>query len=148
MTMVPDDVSFDEKMFMARLMHDIGNRDDMFVFVGQAIALKQTDFEKEEIALISQAFKNYVAADRNALKMVKQIAQYEKFQIFQNALSELKKSIQKVICQKCLAVVKLCENECISLAETSESKVVWHKIIGDYYRYAAEAVGPSAKNYK
>lgn len=40
-----------------------------------------------------------------------------------------------------MQITKICEHECLPLAENSESRVFFLKLIGDYYRYAVESFG-------
>jgi 14-3-3 protein epsilon len=41
---------------------------------------------------------------------------------------------------KCTEIARICLDDCLTLAENSESKVYFYKLTADYYRYAAESI--------
>jgi hypothetical protein len=59
-----------------------------------------------------------------------------------------KKKIQSSLIAKCYNVARICEKECLPLAENSESKVFFFKLIADYNRYAGESYAQSSNEQK
>ncbi len=53
-------------------------------------------------------------------------------------LASYKSKLEKLLKKKCEAIVQIIEKKCLPLADNSESKVFWLKLIGDFYRYQAE----------
>lgn len=49
-----------------------------------------------------------------------------------------KSKLEKLLKKKCEAIILIIEKKCLPLADNSESKVFWLKLIGDFYRYQAE----------
>ncbi len=84
------------------------------------------------------AFKNIVSPERKSIKLVADIATFEKFMRYEQNLEQYRKKIEKILTSKCQSICDLCELKCLPLAETSESKVFFLKLIADYYRYSSE----------
>ena len=74
---------------------------------------KVTDFTIEERNLLSVAFKNLIASDRKALKLVNDVISYEKFSKYGPILTSFRKKVQRSFINKCTTIVNLCEKECL-----------------------------------
>ena len=66
-------------MFMARVSEQSLKYKDMYDYVKEVIEHKTTDYTVEERNMLSVSFKNVVSADRKAVKLIEDIAQFEKF---------------------------------------------------------------------
>lgn len=66
-------------MFMARVSEQSFKYKDMYDYVKEVIEHKTTDYTVEERNMLSVSFKNVVSADRKAVKLIEDIAQFEKF---------------------------------------------------------------------
>jgi len=55
---------------MARVTEQAFRYDDMFTYIKDLIAAKQSDYTIEERNLLSVSFKNVISADRKAVKTV------------------------------------------------------------------------------
>ena len=111
----------------------------MFNFVKDMIANKQSDFSIEERNLLLISFKKAVQVDRDAIKLVRDVSANEKFASFVQVLTEFKKRLHRNIVDRCDEICQVCHEDCLELAENSESKVFFYKLIGDYNRYASES---------
>ena len=129
----------EEKIFMVRVAEQAERFDDMYNFLKDVIAAKDTDFTTEERNLLSVGFKNLIAANRTAIRTIGAIEQNPKYQKFQSALQSYKKKIEGELYGQCFSIVALVKDKCIKLAASSESKAFFHKMAGDYYRYVAES---------
>ena len=110
--------------------------------------MKLSDFTIQERNLISIAFKNNIQTERKAIKLVADIANYDKFAKYDQIMKVYRKRLEKALQQKCLAICELCEHQCIPLTDNSESKVFFMKITADYYRYAVEFSTTSNHKYE
>ncbi len=63
-------------------------------------------------------------------------------------LNIFQQKLHSELISKCLQITKMCEHECLPLAENSESRVFFLKLIADYYRYAVESFGKDKSNGK
>lgn len=124
---------------MARVSEQALCYEEMHNFMKEIVENKTSDFTIEERNLLSITFKNLLASDRKALKLVNDIAAFEKFSKYVTVLTAFRKKLQRSIIAKCTSIISLCENECMSLSENTESKVFFYKTIADYYRYASES---------
>ena len=81
------------------------------------------------------AFKNYVERDRKSFEMVADVQEFENLQKFQKVLALFKMKIEKLLHKKCSLIIQVIEKRFLAVAQSSESKVFWLKLIGDFYRY-------------
>ena len=129
----------EEKIFMVRVAEQAERFDDMYNFLKEVIAAKDSDFSTDERNLLSVGFKNLIAANRTAIRTIGAIEQNPKYQKFATALQNYKKKIEGELYSQCSSIVALVKDKCIKLASNSESKAFFHKMAGDYYRYVAES---------
>jgi 14-3-3 protein epsilon len=130
----------EDRTFMARLAEQACCFDDMIDFLSELLEEKTNDFTIEERNLYSVAFKNYVDTERQSIKMLTDIAEFERFSRFQRCLVIYKSKLEKSLSKKCALIVQIIEKKCLPLVENSESNVFWLKMIGDFYRYQNESL--------
>ena len=116
----------------------------MVDFLREVISAKDGDFTTEERNLLSVGFKNLIGGKRTALRTIAAIEQNPKYSKFSDALLKYKKRIEDELFDQCILIVNLTKDKCLKVAQSSESKAFFLKMVGDYYRYVAE----SAKDEK
>lgn len=84
----------EEKIFMVRVAEQAERFDDMYNFLKDVIASKDSDFTTEERNLLSVGFKNLIGANRTAIRTIGAIEQNPKYQKFSGALETYKKKIE------------------------------------------------------
>jgi 14-3-3 protein len=84
----------EEKIFMVRVAEQAERFDDMFAFLREVIALKDSDFSTEERNLLSVGFKNLIGANRTAIRTIAAIEQNPKYTKYNTALEAYKKKIE------------------------------------------------------
>lgn len=124
---------------MVRVAEQAERFDDMYNFLKEVVAQKDSDFTTEERNLLSVGFKNLIGANRTAIRTIGAIEQNPKYQKFADALGKYKKKIEEELFNQCLSIVNLVKEKCLKLASNSESKAFFLKMAGDYYRYVAES---------
>jgi len=73
----------------------------MHSFMKEIIENKKSDLTIEERNLLSVSFKNLIASDRKALKLVIDIANFDKFTKYVTVLTNFRKKLQRSIITKC-----------------------------------------------
>jgi len=107
----------------------------------KAVASADQELSVEERNLLSVAYKNVIGARRASWRIVTSIEQKEESKGNEAQVSLIKSYRQKIeselanICEDILAVL---DQHLIPSAQSGESKVFYHKMKGDYYRYLAE----------
>ena len=132
-------MSLEENIFMARVAEQAERFDDMVSYLQQVVKSKNEDFTTEERNLLSVGFKNQIGSKRTAIRTITAIEQNPKYSKFSSALSEYKKKIEQELYEQCLQIVDSVKKNCMNVASTDETKAFFYKMIGDYYRYVAEA---------
>ena len=95
---------------MARLCEQAFRYEDMLEYLKDLIKNKNGDFTIEERNLISSAAKNHIINERKAIKLVCDIAGFEKFQKYDFNMKQYRKRLEKSLQSKCIAISDLCEN--------------------------------------
>lgn len=144
------DEARNDAVYMAKLAEQAERYDEMVNYMKNVAALN-VELSIEERNLLSVAYKNVIGARRASWRIVSSIEAKEeqKPSVSPSALPQIKSYREKIeaelagICEDILAVL---DNHLIKSAESSESKVFYHKMKGDYHRYLAEfATGDKRK---
>jgi len=130
----------EENVYMAKLAEQAERYSEMVDFMKKVAALN-TELSVEERNLLSVAYKNEIGARRASWRIISSIEQKEESKGNTAQVAMIKAYRTRVeaelmaICNDILAVLG---EHLISSAAAPESKVFYHKMKGDYYRYLAE----------
>lgn len=131
----------DENVFMARLAEQAERYEDMVEYM-KRVATMGAELSLDERNLLSVAYKNSVGARRQAWRAVNTLEQREAQASKGAAIIDLIKTYRQKVEQelngKCHDVLEILSKELIPKAGSSESKVFYLKMKGDYHRYLAE----------
>merc|ERR1719160_719586 len=106
--------------------------------VGQT---KDTAMSVEERNLLSVAYKNAVGSRRASWRIISSVEQKEESKgKAENVVyaKEYRATVEKELQTICDTILALLSDNLIPQAKDAESKVFYHKMKGDYYRYIAE----------
>ena len=87
---------------------------------------------------MSQGFKNYIQNNRDTLHTLTALEGNPKYSKFEVGLQFYKGQIKKELYDKCVIIVKLVRNQCLTLASDDEAKTYMYKNMADFWRYATE----------
>jgi 14-3-3 protein epsilon len=105
------------------------------------VAHLDSELSVEERNLLSVAYKNVIGARRAAWRIISSIEQKEKTKNNDANVIKIKSyagKIEKELNDICADVMDVLDNHLINNATAEESKVFYHKMKGDYFRYKAE----------
>jgi len=133
----------EELIHAAKLSEQSERFDDMCEAMKQVTQMDEV-LNSEERNLLSVAYKNIVGSRRSAWRVIGSLRVRPEDKANEPLVAVYKKKIEdelKVICNE---VVKLLSDILIpkSADQTSDSKVFYLKMMGDYYRYLAEVAAP------
>merc|ERR1712025_1384225 len=95
----------------------------------------------EERNLLSVAYKNAVGSRRASWRIISSVEAKEtsKGNTEQASFAtEYKKKVEAELSKICKEIIELLDGNLVKTASGGESKVFYHKMKGDYYRYIAE----------
>jgi 14-3-3 protein epsilon len=130
----------DENVFIAKLSDEAERYEDMVEAVNR-LAKMDLELTPEERNLFSMAYKNLVGARRASWRVIASFQRKEqerKDESHLNIINKFCPKMEEELTAICKSVLQIVENHLIKNATTSESKVFYHKMKGDYYRYMAE----------
>jgi len=133
--------SKDDAIYMARLAEQAERYDEMADAMKKVAQLNE-ELTVEERNLLSVAYKNVVGSRRASLRIISSIEQKEESRGKEAHLvkaREYKKKVEKELTDICNDILMVLDKNLIPNASTSESKVFYYKMKGDYHRYLAES---------
>lgn len=138
----------ESNVYMAKLAEQAERYDEMVQSM-KNVAQLNTELTVEERNLLSVAYKNVIGARRASWRIISSIEQKEESKGNEGHVKKIKEYRAKVeteLANICSDILGLLDTNLIPHANTSESKVFYYKMKGDYHRYLAEfATGPKRK---
>lgn len=132
--------SREDSVYMAKLAEQAERYDEMVTYMKDVAKLDQ-ELTIEERNLLSVAYKNVIGARRASWRIVSSIEQKEQAKANAPQIAQIKAYRDKIeaeLAKICDDILEVLESHLIKAAESGESKVFYHKMKGDYYRYLAE----------
>mmetsp|Transcript_17530 Transcript_17530/g.19523 ORF Transcript_17530/g.19523 Transcript_17530/m.19523 type:complete len:250 (-) Transcript_17530:109-858(-) len=131
----------EEAVYMAKLAEQAERYQEM-VDAMKKVAQLGTELTVDERNLFSVAYKNVIGARRAAWRIVSSIEHKEVERNENNAkiakVKEYRVKIEEELTEICNDILKVLDAHLIEKAVSSESKVFYLKMKGDYLRYMAE----------
>jgi len=126
---------------LARLAEQAERYDEMAEEM-KKVAQLENELSVEERNLLSVAYKNIVGSRRASLRIISSIEQKESSRGKTDNLkkvNEYRKKVEEELTRICGDVLEVLDKYLIPNSNSSESKVFYHKMKGDYHRYLAES---------
>ncbi|MBW0547348.1 hypothetical protein O181_087063, partial [Austropuccinia psidii MF-1] len=130
----------EDSVYMAKLAEQAERYDEMVTYMKDVAKLDQ-ELTIEERNLLSVAYKNVIGARRASWRIVSSIEQKEEAKGNEAQITQIKAYRDKIeteLAKICEDILEVLDSHLIKSAESGESKVFYHKMKGDYYRYLAE----------
>lgn len=138
----------EDRVYSAKLAEQAERYDEMVEAMKKVAAL-DVELTVEERNLLSVAYKNVVGARRASWRIISSIEQKEENKGNEKHVARIKEyraKVEKELRDICHDILKVLEEHLIPSATSGESKVFYHKMKGDYFRYLAEfATGTDRK---
>ncbi|KAL7721711.1 14-3-3 protein 3 [Entamoeba marina] len=132
--------SREDCVFLSKLAEQSERYDEMIQYMKQVAALN-TELNIEERNLLSVAYKNVIGSRRASWRIITSLEQKEMnkgndshVEIIKTYRAKLEKELAEY-CEDILVVIK---DNLLPNASSTDSKVFYKKMEGDYYRYYAE----------
>nr|CAN65405.1 hypothetical protein VITISV_036316 [Vitis vinifera] len=140
---VPETLTREQYVYMAKLAEQAERYEEMAKFMEKLVfdSTPVGELTVEERNLLSVAYKNVIGALRAAWRIVSSIEQKEEGRQNDDHVSLVKdyrSTVESELSEVCANILKLIESHLIPSASSSESKVFFLKMKGDYHRYLAE----------
>lgn len=130
----------EENVFMAKLAEQAERYDEM-VEAMKKVAQSDVELTVEERNLLSVAYKNIIGARRASWRIISSIEQKEENKgndAHVRKIREYRTKVENELQGICRDILEILDKHLIANAKTSESKVFYYKMKGDYQRYLAE----------
>nr|QYA72947.1 14-3-3-2 [Lilium davidii var. unicolor] len=134
----------DENVYLAKLAEQAERYEEMVEFMEKVTAAASVDGEEltvEERNLLSVAYKNVIGARRASWRIVSSIEQKEEGRGNDDhvaTIRDYRSKIETELSNICGGILRLLDTHLVPSAATSDSKVFYLKMKGDYHRYLAE----------
>ncbi|RHZ90087.1 hypothetical protein Glove_8g43 [Diversispora epigaea] len=134
----------EDYVYLAKLAEQAERYEEMVENM-KKVASADQELTVEERNLLSVAYKNVIGARRASWRIVSSIEQKEESKgndVQVGFIKEYRSKIEEELTKICDDILEVLDNHLIPSAATGESKVFYHKMMGDYHRYLAEfAIG-------
>lgn len=133
----------DQIVAKARIAEQAERYDDMAASMKLVTETVSADIElnHDERNLLSVAYKNVVGARRSSWRVISSIEQKtDTGSRKQKFASEYREKVEKELIRICNEVLDLLKDVLVPMAQSSESKVFYLKMKGDYFRYLSEVM--------
>jgi len=130
----------DKNVYFAKLAEQAERYDEMADYM-KAVGSAPGELTVEERNLLSVAYKNAVGSRRASWRIISSVEQKEQSKGNDANVGHAKAYRAKVEAELqgiCDTILALLSDSLIPQAKDAESKVFYHKMKGDYYRYIAE----------
>lgn len=135
-------LSREQYLYMAKLAEQAERYEEMVKFMDSLVVSSTgAELSVEERNLLSVAYKNVIGSLRAAWRIVSSIEQKEEGRKNDDhvmLVKEYRSKIENELSQVCAGILKILSDNLIPSAASSESKVFYLKMKGDYHRYLAE----------
>ncbi|KAL0350153.1 UNVERIFIED_CONTAM: 14-3-3 protein 1 [Sesamum radiatum] len=132
----------EQYLYMAKLAEQAERYEEMVQFMDTlVVGAAGTELSVEERNLLSVAYKNVIGSLRAAWRIVSSIEQKEEGRKNDDhvvLVKDYRSKVETELSQVCAGILKLLADYLIPSAASSESKVFYLKMKGDYHRYLAE----------
>nr|QVG73989.1 FT9 [Tamarix hispida] len=141
---VPDNLTREQYVYMAKLAEQAERYEEMAKFMDRLVTScfsSGSELTIEERNLLSVAYKNVIGSLRAAWRIVSSIEQKEEGRKNDDHVSlvrDYRGKVESELNDVCASILKLIEANLVPSASSSESKVFYLKMKGDYHRYMAE----------
>ncbi|GAB4844921.1 14-3-3 protein 10 [Ancistrocladus abbreviatus] len=141
---IPDNLMREQYVYMAKLAEQAERYEEMAKFMDKLVISSTsagTELTVEERNLLSVAYKNVIGSLRAAWRIVSSIEQKEEGRKNDDhvvLVRDYRGKVEAELTDVCDSILKLLDSSLVPSASTSESKVFYLKMKGDYHRYLAE----------
>ena len=139
---VEENLSREQYVYMAKLAEQAERYEEMVQFMDKLVlgSTPGAELTIEERNLLSVAYKNVIGALRAAWRIVSSIEQKEESRKNDDhvaLIKEYRAKVESELSQVCAGILNLLQSNLVPSASSSESKVFYLKMKGDYHRYPA-----------
>jgi 14-3-3 protein epsilon len=131
----------EKNIYLARLAEQAERYDEMADAM-KLVAQEDKELQIDERNLLSVAYKNVVGSRRASLRILSTIEQREESRGKDEHLKkvrEYKGKVETELSDICDNILEVIDKHLIPTSTSTESKVFYHKMKGDYFRYLAES---------
>jgi len=130
----------DKNIYFAKLAEQAERYDEMADYM-KLVGTSGAELSVEERNLLSVAYKNAVGSRRASWRIISSVEQKEGSKGNEGNVAyckEYRNVVETELQGICDTILKLLDASLVPGAKDAESKVFYHKMKGDYYRYIAE----------
>ncbi|KAK2391590.1 G-box regulating factor [Trifolium repens] len=140
---VPENLNREQYVYLAKLAEQAERYEEMVSFMQKLVVAStpSSELSVEERNLISVAYKNVIGSLRAAWRIVSSIEQKEESRKNEDhvlLVQQYRSKVESELSNVCASILQLLDSNLIPSASSSESKVFYYKMKGDYHRYLAE----------
>ena len=136
------DVTLRKSLYLATILENAGKHEEAMKYMEEIAKSKKNDLSIEEINLLTISFNNQITKKLNQIKILNKVIAKDELtnSKYLKTDTNIRDIIQRDINDICNKMINLCDNYLLNKTEKNETKILYLKLRGQYYRYLSDVL--------
>ena len=134
------EVTIRKSLYLATILENAGKHEEAMKYMEEIAKSKKNDLSIEEINLLTIAYNNHLTKKLNQIKILNRVISKDETSNSKYIKSDtnLRDIIQRDVNEICNKMINLCDNYLLNKSEKDETKILYLKLRGEYYKYLSD----------
>ena len=134
------EVTIRKSLYLATILENAGKHEEAMKYMEEIAKSKKNDLSIEEINLLTISFNNQITKKLNQIKILNKVIAKDELtnSKYLKTDTNIRDIIQRDINDICNKMINLCDNYLLNKTEKNETKILYLKLRGQYYRYLSD----------
>jgi hypothetical protein len=136
------EVTIRKSLYLATILENAGKHEEAMKYMEEIAKSKKNDLSIEEINLLTISFNNQITKKLNQIKILNKVIAKDELtnSKYLKTDTNIRDIIQRDINDICNKMINLCDNYLLNKTEKNETKILYLKLRGQYYRYLSDVL--------
>ena len=134
------DVTLRKSLYLATILEKAEKHEEAMKYMEEIAKSKKNDLSIEEINLLTIAYNNHLTKKLNQIKILNRVISKDETSNskYIKLDTNLRDIIQRDVNEICNKMINLCDNYLLNKSEKDETKILYLKLRGEYYKYLSD----------
>ena len=134
------DVTLRKSLYLATILENAEKHEEAMKYMEEIAKSKKNDLSIEEINLLTIAYNNHLTKKLNQIKILNRVISKDETSNskYIKLDTNLRDIIQRDVNEICNKMINLCDNYLLNKSEKDETKILYLKLRGEYYKYLSD----------
>ena len=136
------EVTIRKSLYLATILENAGKHEEAMKYMEEIAKSKKNELSIEEINLLTISFNNQITKKLNQIKILNKVIAKDELtnSKYLKTDTNIRDIIQRDINDICNKMINLCDNYLLNKTEKNETKILYLKLRGQYYRYLSDVL--------